>query len=61
MDEYSVTYRSAGAGLQTWECLALTRHDAVEKFVEFAKRYTGNRFAKNSITSVDRVEHVADE
>jgi hypothetical protein len=52
MNDYIITYRSVGAGLQTWECTALCEADAIDQFVECNRKYNGNCYAKNSIISV---------
>jgi hypothetical protein len=52
MNDYIITYRSVGAGLQTWECTALCEADAIDQFVECNGKYNGNCYGKDSIVSV---------
>jgi hypothetical protein len=52
MNDYIITYRSVGAGLQTWECTALCEADAIDQFVECNRKYNGNCYGKDSIASV---------
>jgi hypothetical protein len=56
MSDYVITYRSVGAGLQTWDCTALCKYDAIQQFLEYTGKYQGNCYAKDSIVSVVKAD-----
>jgi hypothetical protein len=59
MNDYTIIYRSVGAGLQTWDRNASSKDDAIEQFVDTGRNYNGNCYAKNSIVSVYLTEDLA--